>query len=259
MVVTAHFNFGIMLTFSDKEDMFHWLYMKPWARFSSYGVGAIFGLAYFEYTAKDKLQQFRLSIWAKIFDSYKNSAFVSCFSSLVGIFMTSFIVFIQYSFYKGELKTNTWPTAASMFYNAFARTGFVVGLTLIILPTFVKRFSWIKSFLGSDFMCVLGRLTYAVYLMHIPWMNFHISNLRQGVWLNNLNIWIMTFAVAPISFMFAIPFSMISEVPFMNIEKYFLMPNKRANVKKDAISDESLNDVTTDTIERQEEPKMRQC
>ena len=49
IVVTVKYNFGIFLTLSDSEDFMHWLYLKPFARFGPYGVGALLGWAYFEY------------------------------------------------------------------------------------------------------------------------------------------------------------------------------------------------------------------
>lgn len=189
MAITAKYDFGIFVTIADKADYMHWMYLKPWTRFSAYGVGALFGWAYFEYKTRQKNPQFNQSVWTKMFMSYKISTLVAYVSFLVGIFLTTFLVFIQYSFYKNHLEYNNWDKFPAMMYNAFSRAGFVLGLTLIILPTFEGRLPWIKTFLGSDFMCVLGRLTFGVYLMHIPWINVFLADLRQGVWVNNLNQW----------------------------------------------------------------------
>uniref|UniRef100_A0A7S3N4L0 Acyltransferase 3 domain-containing protein n=1 Tax=Euplotes harpa TaxID=151035 RepID=A0A7S3N4L0_9SPIT len=94
-------------------------------------------------------------------------------------------------------------------------------------------------------MCVLGRLTFSVYLMHIPWLIVFLGDMRQGVWVNNLNQWMLCFAVVVISFLFAIPFSMICEVPFMNLEKYFLMPHSNAPPKQEKVN-VKLNETSSE-------------
>ena len=199
-----------------------WLYLKPWPRFAVYGIGGLFGWAYFEYMSKDKYPQFQKSIWNKMFLSYRISGVLSYVSFFVGLFLTTFLVFIQHSFYKNEIAYNNWDKFPCMLFNAFARSGFILGLLLIILPTFENRLTWIKTLLGSDFMCVMGRLTYGVYLMNIPWITVFLADLRMPTWINNLNGWFLAFAVTLISFLFAVPFSMICEVPFLNIEKNIL-------------------------------------
>lgn len=194
-----------------------------------------------------------------MFLSYKLSSVVSYASFFVGLFLTTFLVFIQITFWRNELAYNNWAPVPSMLFNAFSRAGFVLGLMLVVLPTFENRLTWVKTLLASDFMCVMGRLTFAVYLMHIPWLTVYLADLRQGVWLNNLNQWFLTFAVVPISFLFAIPFSMICEVPFLNLEKHFLMP--RSKPKPEAVKaakavgkNEVSPDLTKDTDE--EEPML---
>ena len=152
MVVTAKFDFGIMVTFDDDEDFFHWLYMKPWTRFAAYGVGALFGLAYFEYKTKEKYPEFKESIWTKMFLSYRVSTLISYASFFIGLILTTFFVFIQYDFYNNELEYNNWDKVPNMLFNAFARPGFVLALTLIILPTIENRLTWITTLLSSDFM-----------------------------------------------------------------------------------------------------------
>lgn len=158
MIVTAKYDFGIFVTLQDTEDVMHWLYFKPWARFGPYGIGALIGWGYFEYKQSraslrpNQHPTFNNSVWTKIFMSYKISSVVSFASFIIGLTITSFLVFIQHDFYKSQLAENPWDKFPCMLFNAFSRSGFVLGLSLIILPTFENRLSWIKSLLSSDFM-----------------------------------------------------------------------------------------------------------
>ena len=218
MVVTFEFNFGISLTQNDANDFMFWLYYKPWSRFATYGIGALFGWAYFEYTSKDKYLQFQNSIWTRMFAKYRASAIFSYMSAAIGLFLTTFLVLIQHDFFKNQIAQNNWDKVTCMMFNAFARTGFVLGLVLIILPTFEGRLPWIKTLLGSDYMWVLGRLTFGVYLMHIPWIKVYLADLREASWFNHISIWFLTMAIILITFLFAIPFTLICEAPFMNLQ-----------------------------------------
>eukprot|EP00343_Euplotes_focardii_P012582 CAMPEP_0205832706 /NCGR_PEP_ID=MMETSP0206-20130828/47719_1 /ASSEMBLY_ACC=CAM_ASM_000279 /TAXON_ID=36767 /ORGANISM="Euplotes focardii, Strain TN1" /LENGTH=269 /DNA_ID=CAMNT_0053138499 /DNA_START=1215 /DNA_END=2024 /DNA_ORIENTATION=- len=239
--MTAKYDLGIMLTLDNPADFMGLTYLKPWSRFSSYGVGGIIGFMYFEYkrdqkaSANPEIQNYQASFASKVFLAPKISTLMTYGYFIVGLFMMTFLVFIQYDFYKHQLMINPWSKFSNMLFNGFSRALFVLGLTFIILPTFNNRLTWIKVFLGSDFMVVMGRLTFAVYLMHIPWMIFFFADLRQGYWMSNLSGWTLVLSTVPISFLFAIPFSMYAEVPFMNLEKYFLMPKPAP--KKETVSE----------------------
>ncbi|CAI2386557.1 unnamed protein product [Moneuplotes crassus] len=260
MVLTAQNDLGIMFTLSGGGDFFDLVYMKPWSRFAAYGVGAIFGFMYYEYKqdkkkmADENLEEIRPSLSTKIMMAPKYSTLITYFYFFSGLFLTSFFVFIQISFYKEKLNSNPWSKTSNMLYNAFGRSFFVLGLILIIIPTFQGRLPWIKHLLGNNTMIVLGRITFGVYLMHIPWIIMLLADSRQGMWVSNLNAWWLVLGIAPISFLFAIPFSMYAEVPFMNLEKHFLMPKpppKKIVLKEQQVESFERINKTVDS----EEPK----
>jgi peptidoglycan/LPS O-acetylase OafA/YrhL len=65
-----------------------------------------------------------------------------------------------------------------------------------------------------------------VYLIHSPVLFWFINDLRQASYVNSLNQWFLSISTTVISFLFAVPFTLLCEVPFMNIEKYLLFPAK---------------------------------
>jgi peptidoglycan/LPS O-acetylase OafA/YrhL len=92
------------------------------------------------------------------------------------------------------------------------------------MPTFVGRLRIIKNFLGSEPFAVLARLNYMVYMIHILVLLFYIGNEKSAVYVNTLNQWFISIGATVFSFIFAIPFTLLCEVPFMNLEKNFLFP-----------------------------------
>ena len=77
--------------------------------------------------------------------------------------------------------------------------------------------------------------------------------MRTGVWVNNTSLWFITFAVTIISFLFAVPYSMICEVPFMNLEKYFLMPRKKSKSNIPRMEKQAQNLSSENTLDTEKE------
>ena len=48
-----------------------------------------------------------------------------------------------------------------------------------------------------------------------------------------MNMWFFSIGISIVSFLLAIPMSLMWEVPFMNIEKYILFPPKKRAIKED--------------------------
>ncbi|CAI2387218.1 unnamed protein product [Moneuplotes crassus] len=252
MVITNHYKLGIFLAIDNPANFFDLIYFKPWNRFSTYGVGALFGFMYFEYKkdtkAKEKseIEELRPSIGTKIIIAPKHSSFITYLYFLSGLLLVTFFVFIQTTWFRSQLNTNPWSNISCMLFNGFSRPLFSAGVFLIILPTFQNRLPWISSFLGSDFMVILGRTTFGVYLVHYTWIIAWFADARQGMWLTNLTSWMTILGIVPVAFLFAIPFSMFGEVPFMNLEKHFLIPKppKKTEklMKETSIDQEELKD-----------------
>ena len=54
---------------------------------------------------------------------------------------------------------------------------------------------------------------------------------RQGTYASLLNQWFFGIGCTVITFLVSVPISMMSEVPFMNIEKYILFPEKKKDIE----------------------------
>ena len=114
-----------------------------------------------------------------------------------------------------------------LFWNMFSRGLFIVGLALVLMPTFTGKLRGMLVFLGSDFWSPLSRLTFCVYLLHPLTFTWYYGTARKAVIIDPHILWINFFACTTITYIMAIPFSMLFEVPFMNIEKWLLFPPKK--------------------------------
>ena len=246
MTLTYTMDFGIFNTIEDHYEMDTLVYSRPWNRFFPYGVGAIFAWLYFEFKSQDKFVNLKESFGVKIYRMYQELKILNYISFFAGIGLITFLIFIQYDFFRFKAQTNPWPVGVSMLFNGFARGLFSIGVILILLPTFQERISWLKSFLSSDFMVVAGRLTYAVYLMHLPIIFFYLGDLRYGEWVSFMSTFLLAFAILGASFVFAVPFVLICEIPFMNLQKFLMMPKKKISEKSETLNQALKDEINTE-------------
>ncbi|CAI2360388.1 unnamed protein product [Moneuplotes crassus] len=237
MVMTKILGLGILMTADSEYDFWTYMFGKPWNNFAPYGIGAIFGLFYFEYKNQDSHEHLTEAVGTKVYGSFHKRRILSTLCFIIGVFISLFWLFIQHSFLQGNLEINPWPPAANMIFNGFSSMAFVLGAMLMILPTFEGRISWYKSFMGSDFMVVGAKLENFTYLLHMPVILFFFADFRHGEWSNFFNAVVATSAIVPTAFLVSIPFTLCCEIPFMNLQKFLLMP------KEDAKSDQQVNDA----------------
>ena len=224
-VITAERGYSVTLGGGDQKGM-DILYSKPWGRMGPYFVGGLFGFAFFEYANCEKYPQFMYTIPTGIFNKLKESKLISVIFLLVGFSLTALFVFPLRSYYVecGAFGDNCWSKTPSVIYNAACRPLFVLGLGLCVVPCFVGRLRIVKGLLGNEVMAVLARLNYMVYMNHCLILIWLISDLRQASYVNYLNQWYFSIGAMVFSFLFAIPMTLMFEVPFMNIEKNVLFP-----------------------------------
>ena len=110
------------------------MYERPWTRFGSYGVGALFGWMYYEFTQRDK-PEFADSIFNKLFRAMEKSFFLSYGIIIVGLGLMTAMVFGIDGPIRG---TYQWPRFPSALYNTFSRSIWVLGLGMVIIPTYVN-------------------------------------------------------------------------------------------------------------------------
>jgi hypothetical protein len=223
-------------------DSANMMYGKPWSRMGPYFVGAIAGFGFFEYKLKEKYPELCNTMMVK-FQKKVASSTLPFLLFPIGVALTALYVFpLRPFFIDWGQAGNWWPKVYPFLYNSTVRVFFVVGVYLVLLPTFFGRFWFVKSFLESEIFSVLARLNYMVYLIHILVIFWMVLDLRQGIYLNELNIWFLAIGTMVVSFIFAIPFTLLMEAPFLNLEKNIIFPVKREKKTKQKVDDEETSE-----------------
>ena len=229
---------------SKKFDAGNWMYGKPWSRMSAYFVGGIIGLSYFEFSKKDTYLELEFTTFNKFYRHLKSSGMTSFMLCLIGIGLTAAFSFPIGSFYSRcgftmdpNENPNCWKPFPSLIFNLTSRPFFVVGVALIILPTFVGRLAIIKGFLSAEIFSVLARISYMAYLIHPIVLFWYIFDQRQGAYVNNLNQWFFAIGSTVMTYFFSLIFSLFCEAPFMNLEKFVLFPARKSEERNGSVSE----------------------
>ena len=131
LIVTYHFN--IRLPNTSDPDYSYQYYNKPYCRIAPYLVGILFGQLYYDrkLAKRGEFKEHR-SCGNLLFQAYQNSSFISWASALIGAFLTTFLIF----FYKTSYPQDNWSLSTSMIWNSMSRPLFMLGMMLVLLPTF---------------------------------------------------------------------------------------------------------------------------
>lgn len=229
--LSGYYNLGPQAVQGDKINSSDYIYNKPWARMSTYLIGAIFGFAYFEKSKKDKYPYLHNTIANKYFDLMTESGIYCYVQAFIGFGMMLLFVIPLRNFIKNCTETNCWSLGTTILFTSFFRVGFIIGMLFVILPTLCNRFTLIKKLLSAEVFIVGARLTYSVYLIHIFLIYWLYSDTRQSFYNTNLYLTFVAIGTVLITFLFAIPFTLIAEAPYMSLEKYILFPAPRKLAK----------------------------
>ena len=145
------------------------------------------------------------------------SGLVAWTSILIGFGLVNFFMWIITPYYHEYYQQYYWPTWIAALYNAFSRPLFVLGLSLIIFPTFVGRGRCIKAFLSADFFSVTAKLVFGVYLVHdlVIFLPIFGDGADHSRYITGEVLWILTASTVMAAFFFSVPFSFLFEVPWM--------------------------------------------
>lgn len=147
----------------------------------------------------------------------------SWISVIIGIAMTSFFIFI----YHTALHGGGWSLTVVGLYNALSRGLFVLGMMLVLIPTFEGRLTWLKLFMSCEYFQVIGKLTYSAYLIHIPVGVAYLYSIKYTPYGSIDTILYHYFGMYTLAYLSALILFLLSEYPPLNIERFILFPKKK--------------------------------
>lgn len=117
---------------------------------------------------------------------YEISRLASWISFGAGVVVIFGLLFSTLNWFRNCLDDNCWSVFGSVMFNMFSRGGYVIGLSMILVPAYAGRLGPVKSFLSSGFFIVIARLNYSAYLLHLLVVYWFIYDLKSGMNINNL-------------------------------------------------------------------------
>ena len=151
---------------------------------------------------------------------------------------TALMLLMIFVFYSINNHPDDFSKMFNVLFLTFSRSLFVLGLTLLLVPSLIGRNRPLNWFLSLDAFTPLARLTFGAYMVHPAFMVFYSYNTQRGE-LMTINQGIMNFIVWMVaSFATSIVCTLMIETSCMNLEKTFLMGG--GNKKKAAPKEEEM-------------------
>ncbi len=221
-LISSHYNYSVV---PDEAGLK--IYVKPYCRVGAYAVGAMFGLIFYTHKHDQKTGEiydplaFRLS---KLVDIRPIRYFIYA----LGLFLINYLIFIQCEAYHDYFESiesgssdpqDYWAQDERNAFYSLSRTGYATGIGLILLPILMGHNKIACAFLGHAVFTPLARLSFCVYLIHYGLLHAIILSRPQAGYLSDTEIFYDFLICLVLSFVAALPISLVLESPLLGIEK----------------------------------------
>ena len=164
LVLSFYYRFNISNVKTDnnaKYDSGTVIYIKPYCRGLAYCLGIILFVLYNEGNKEPE----KRGISGIIKDAVYNKRAVRYALYTIGVVIMLIVV---YSFYFLDAYPDKWNDAFGALHIALVRPIFIIGLGLMMYPVLIGRGKNLLSILGYYVFNPLAKLTYGVYMIHLP-------------------------------------------------------------------------------------------
>lgn len=216
------------------QEYIEYYYTKPYTRSPPYFLGIACGIIL--YTVKHYKEK------SVVYDKFAYKI-VKCFENtyfryiifLLGWGIINVFIFTEFNTFNkpGQNYYFThWSDSENNIYMTFNRFGFGLGLSLLLMPLLLGYFKPLANFMLYYPWCILAKLTFAIYLIHLPiieivWKSQGAA-YNYGVYLNIQS----TVFFFILSCFFAVLIVFGIEMPAANLEKLVLYQGKHEKNKK---------------------------
>jgi len=204
-------------------------YFFPYTRAGSYFIGVLFGIFYYEWMKSKKNPAFRNTIGAKLYDLVENSTAIAVGCFIIGsVIMICLILAPRLELYDmSERHISQFP---SDIFNSLHRSLFVFALALFLAGPFVGKLGLIRGAFGGKLWGPWAKLTFTVYLIHINVISFFFYQTKGSNYITGPFIIFVGLACFFVSYLIAIPISLIIESPVLQLERLLLFPPQKKSV-----------------------------
>jgi len=195
---------GVGLQWEGNTNYFNEIYVKPYTRCPPFLIGLATSYLLHYLHLKDIPTKNK---YVKIHPLLVTSGFL-----LSGFLMLSTVY--------GTYHSNTWNQKGfkAMSYDIFSRTGFTLGVAIMVLLFSLGYGGVIKRILSFSFWDPFAKLTYGAYLIHPVVIRVYYFSQPSPLSYTDLNISYWFISNMTIAYIIAVFSYLLIEKPFMNLE-----------------------------------------
>jgi len=231
--VAAKYDLNVVVIAPNNAEYTYYYYVKPYCRVAPYALGMACGFILVE------LKQYEKS--SKVWDGMAyyigkgiNTVIGAWISFVLGLFLITLLVFVQYDVWKhGNLTFSSWSKAQNIQFIAWNRLAYGFGMSFLMLPVLLGRIKPAEWFLSLPIWSPLAKLTFSVYLIHLSIVARVTLGVQTGYFYSDLNILKDLLMFAFLSYSVALFITLTVESPIMGLEKILFSHMIRENEGKD--------------------------
>ena len=176
------------------------------------------------------------SFYHKVYTSPKLAHILS----VSGFIFTLVVIFSPIKTFH-SLQNRVWPEWLGAFYVGVARPLFVFLMALTFAGSMTGQHTLIRYLFGGEFWGALARLNFVAYILHLAILTVFYGNQHISGTFEHTPILFIFFSITLITYLISVPFSTIFEAPFIQIERFFLLKQKKELKVKEEKFDPLLN------------------
>ena len=157
---------------------------------------------------------------------------------LVGVIIIFTVMFIQ----RTNQNEHFWVQLMHSLYLTYAKTIFVMGMSLAVLPSLLGVESFVHFLMDTKLFNFIAKVSFCTYLVHVIIIYQFIGKLSVDLYYSYLNEYALYAAHAVLSILWGFVLCLVVEIPFSKLQKVLmgkLMGKdraKRENVEKSEVN-----------------------
>ena len=199
---------------------FQILYIKPYTRIVVYFQGLLTGILYSYYQKISEKQEilFKDGISQNIVTKIIHGNIISRVMMICGVILMYYFIIFQQEIYDDITNSEIWSRNTNAIALAVHRFGFILGLTLFILPVLMNKAKFISSILGNSALEPLAKISFCGFLVHLG-VEIGYNASQNNTLFAGIYFFKEFFSFFPIVIIGGLLLHITIEAPFQNLEK----------------------------------------
>ena len=203
------------------------LYIVPWSRAPPYLYGLLLGIFYVNFLAEEKKEESE-DFLVRLKRKLEGNRLLRIGVELTGAIIVFFIMFIQRT-NQDELH---WSQFVHSLYLTYAKTLFVMGLSLGILPSILGVRSLVSFVMDTKLFNFVAKVSFCTYLLHILIIYQWVGKTSVDTYYSFLTEYDFFVAHSVLSILSGFALCLLVEVPCSKLQKMLMVSLMKKDQKK---------------------------